>query len=113
MDGNATRQLLSAFYAQAWEVKVAVSKVEALRKAQLAMLFGKTLDGRPRGVGAKPEQVPLGGRKRERRRPFPSTSVDQTSIRPERASTPGIQEPGPSAGTMTSPVETSRWYVAV
>ncbi|MBY0231322.1 MAG: CHAT domain-containing protein, partial [Gemmataceae bacterium] len=50
VDDEATRQLMSDYYAQAWDARKAVGKAEALRKAQLATLFGKTLDGKPRGV---------------------------------------------------------------
>ncbi len=49
VDDRATQQLMQDFYSLAWDAKGTLSRAEALRKAQLAMLFGRTLDGRPRG----------------------------------------------------------------
>ncbi len=64
VDDVATWQLMQDFYGQTWDVKRPVGKAEALRKAQLAMLFGKTLAGKPRAVGKVPEKVPVGDGKR-------------------------------------------------
>ncbi|MBY0232287.1 MAG: CHAT domain-containing protein, partial [Gemmataceae bacterium] len=64
VDDEATRQLMGDFYGQLWTKKDAVGKAEALRRAQLAMLFGKTLDGKPRGAGTKPEKLPKDDGKR-------------------------------------------------
>ena len=61
VDDHATQRLMTDFYATAWDTKNTVSKAEALRKAQLAMLFRKTLDGKQRGVGLKAEKLPEGG----------------------------------------------------
>ena len=70
VDDTATKQLMADFYSLAWDTKNVVSRAEALRKAQLAMLFGKTLDGKPRGVGKAPEKLPMGGDKRGRTLPY-------------------------------------------
>ena len=60
VDDEATRRLMTDFYAQAWDAKSAASRAEALRRAQLAMLFGKTLEGKPRGAGKVAEKLPKG-----------------------------------------------------
>ncbi|MBY0228951.1 MAG: CHAT domain-containing protein, partial [Gemmataceae bacterium] len=60
VDDEATRRLMTDFYSQLWSRKDPVAKAEALRRAQLAMLFGKTLEGKPRGAGVKPEKLPKG-----------------------------------------------------
>ncbi|MBY0228539.1 MAG: CHAT domain-containing protein, partial [Gemmataceae bacterium] len=62
VDDEATRQLMGDFYAQAWDGKTPMG--EALGKAQLAMLFGKTLEGKPRGAGKVPVKLPAGDGKR-------------------------------------------------
>ncbi|MBY0230224.1 MAG: CHAT domain-containing protein, partial [Gemmataceae bacterium] len=67
VDDEATRALMADFYAQLWRGK-GIGKAEALRRAQLAMLFGKTLEGKPRGAGVKPEKLPRG--EGERRHPY-------------------------------------------
>jgi CHAT domain-containing protein len=60
VDDEATRQLMADFYSLAWAPKGAAGLAEALRRAQMAMMFGKTLDGKPRGVGKVPEKVEKG-----------------------------------------------------
>jgi CHAT domain-containing protein len=70
VDDVATRQLMTDFYAQAWGAKSVVAKAEALRKAQLAMLFRRTLDGKPRWAGKVAEKLPAGGKKGERMHPY-------------------------------------------
>ena len=57
VDDRATQQLMSDFYSGFWDAKSVMGRAEALRKAQLAALFGRTLDGKPRGVGKGPEKV--------------------------------------------------------
>jgi CHAT domain-containing protein/tetratricopeptide (TPR) repeat protein len=59
VNDRATQQLMSDFYSIAWGPK-AVSRAEALRQAQLAMLFGRTLDGKPRSAGKKAEKIDTG-----------------------------------------------------
>jgi CHAT domain-containing protein/Tfp pilus assembly protein PilF len=69
VDDVATRQLMTDFYTQAWGAKSVVGKAEALRQAQLAMLFRRTLEGKPRGAGKVAEKLPGGG-KGERMHPY-------------------------------------------
>ena len=68
VDDEATRQLMTDFYAQLWAKKGMAGKAEALRMAQLAALFDRTLDGKPRGAGKRPDKLPKG--EGERRHPY-------------------------------------------
>jgi CHAT domain-containing protein len=60
VDDRATQALMSAFYQTAWDEKTVVSKAEALRKAQLAVMYGTVKDGKFRGPGKVPEELPPG-----------------------------------------------------
>jgi CHAT domain-containing protein len=53
VDDEATRRLMTDFYAAAWDTRKVVSRAEALRQAQLRMLR----EGRKRGVGPKEEKI--------------------------------------------------------
>ncbi|MBY0232866.1 MAG: tetratricopeptide repeat protein [Gemmataceae bacterium] len=64
VDDEATRHLMSDFYSLAWDEKKPLGKGEALRQAQLAMLFGRNLEGKPRGAGKVPVKLPEGGKDR-------------------------------------------------
>ncbi len=57
VDDRATQALMSDFYRIAWGPGGAVGRAEALRRAQMAMLHWRTLDGKPRGVGKLPVKV--------------------------------------------------------
>jgi CHAT domain-containing protein len=60
VDDEATRVLMADFYSLAWDAKSPAPLADALRKAQVALMHGRTLDGRPRGVGKLPEKVVKG-----------------------------------------------------
>jgi CHAT domain-containing protein len=60
VDDRATQALMSDFYRLAWDETSVVSKAEALRQAQLAMLRGTIADGKLRGLGKKDEKLPKG-----------------------------------------------------
>ncbi len=62
VDDFATKALMSDFYSIAWDAKAPAGAADALRQAQLALLAGKTLDGKPRGVGKIAAVLPKGGR---------------------------------------------------
>ena len=60
VDDQATQRLMADFHAQAWDAKEAVGKAEAMRRAQVAKLFGKSLQGKPRSAGRVAEKLPKG-----------------------------------------------------
>ncbi len=57
VDDAATRDLMAGLYAAAWDAKTPLPLVEALRRAQLAMLNAKVVGGEVRGVGLKAEVI--------------------------------------------------------
>jgi CHAT domain-containing protein len=60
VDDRATQALMAEFYREAWNEKSVVSKAEALRRAQIALLKGTIADGKLRGLGKKGEKLPKG-----------------------------------------------------
>jgi CHAT domain-containing protein/tetratricopeptide (TPR) repeat protein len=60
VDDRATQALMAEFYARAWDEKSPLSKAEALRQAQLALLKGTIAGGKLRGLGKKGEKLPKG-----------------------------------------------------
>jgi CHAT domain-containing protein len=60
VDDRATQALMTEFYKAAWDEKSAISKAEALRRAQVAMLKGTIAGGKLRGLGKKAEKLPKG-----------------------------------------------------
>ncbi len=70
VDDRATQALMGDFYKLAWDAEKPLSRVEALRQAQLAMLFGRALDGKPRGIGKGTEKFDTGEKPAKRLPPF-------------------------------------------
>jgi CHAT domain-containing protein/tetratricopeptide (TPR) repeat protein len=60
VDDRATQAMMAEFYKHAWDEKSPLSKAEALRRAQLALLKGTIADGKLRGLGKKGEKLPKG-----------------------------------------------------
>jgi CHAT domain-containing protein/Tfp pilus assembly protein PilF len=60
VDDRATQALMAEFYKEAWNEKSAISKAEALRRAQLALLKGTIAGGKLRGLGKTSEKLPKG-----------------------------------------------------
>ncbi len=60
VDDRATRVLMGDFYTLVWDAKAPVARAEALRRAQMAILSGRTLDGKPRGLGKTPDKPEKG-----------------------------------------------------
>jgi CHAT domain-containing protein len=60
VDDRATQALMAEFYRSAWDEKHTLTKAEALRRAQLALMWGTVKDGKFRGPGKVPEKLPAG-----------------------------------------------------
>src|SRR5215468_10623103 len=60
VDDRATQALMAEFYRAAWNEKSPVSRAEALRQAQIALLRGTIAGGKLRGLGKTPDKLPKG-----------------------------------------------------
>src|SRR5262249_94946 len=60
VEDRATQALMAELYKEAWNEKSSVSKAEALRRAQIALLKGTIAGGKFRGLGKKDEKLPKG-----------------------------------------------------
>jgi CHAT domain-containing protein/tetratricopeptide (TPR) repeat protein len=70
VDDKATQALMAEFYRVAWAEKAVVSKAEALRRAQLALMWGTVVEGKFRGIGKVPEKLPSGTKEETRLPPL-------------------------------------------